>query len=611
MDIELKNRIGEAKAFLEKAGVDMPKLEDMDPVAQMMLVALLGETQKVMDYAEGVTQRLVNHYCTDFIPHELIGAMPAITLARTRCKEVRNVSTVKIGKGSVFAWKEKERKDTLNYIPLFKTMTLPLHRNDDGREGVFQLTHIMLTEDGRQVDLSYAVESMDRPGSLYLGLGCKVEMECLKGLALLVEGTGGVAPERIVVARDGGELEFATAHEMEQVDFAPPFDAQQASGQMFSFMDAWKENMLNMEDAAWLVITDVTTDRDKFKAMAYPECFRNWLDADDFSRFETQDSGYIWLRLDFPKHYVLKKDVKVTPNVIPLVNVEERKVTLSRVMPMAKLNKQEDAFFLSVLNTSLEELNRGFERMSKEVVIRDFDASCYNSGNLYLEARNLYNHFIDDYYAFMEFNDVKNGKALEKLRDSINEIGKAVVEKNKEALARRFDSGTYVMKRKIDDDSVVDVSYIITMGKVGNLPKTGQQLDVRTPGLEQKAEVMVDARGGMDKASADGRYELLRYFALTNDRLYTRMDIDAFIRKEIVREFGIADARRIVIKMGMEGVEGPAHIRRGLYIDLSFKDRTTYEKAMNMGFGVMVQQRITNKACITMPVIVTLHNLEQ
>lgn len=609
MDIELKESIKQAREYLKEVGIDMPKVEDMDPVAQMMLVALLNETGKVKKELEGITEKLEEHYSTDFIPQEKIGAMPAITLARTRCKEVRGGNAVKIGKGSVFAWKGKERKTTLNYIPLFKTITLPLYRYPDRRECVFQLTHDLLKEDGLQVDLN--VENMDRPGSLYLGLGCKVEMECLKGLTLLIQGTGGVAPERIVVEKNGEELDFATAREMEKMDFSPPFDVQQASGQMFSFMDVWKENMLNMEDAVWVVITDGETDRDKFKTMKYPPCFGNWLYDNDFNRFNVHDSGSIWLRLDFPHHFAVKNDVRVIPNVVPLVNVEERKVTLSRVMPMAKLNKQEDSFFLRVLNTSLEGLNRGFEDMSKEVLVRDFDAICYNGGQLYRDARNLYNRFVDDYYAFIEFNEVKNGKALEKLRNSINEIGKAGAEKSKDNVEGKFDSGTYVMKKEIENDSVVSVSYIITMGEAGNLPKEGDLLDVRTPGLEQKAVVMVDAKGGKDKVSADERYELMRYYTLTNDRLYTRMDIDAFLRTEIKKKPLETDASRITIKVGVEGAEGPTHIRRGLYVDLDFKDKTTYEKAVAAGFDVLMQQRITNKACLSMPVFVKLKCQEQ
>ena len=88
------------------------------------------------------------------------------------------------------------------------------------------------------------------------------------------------------------------------------------------------------------------------------------------------------------------------------------------------------------------------------------------------------------------------------------------------------------------------------------------------------------------------------------------MDIDAFLRKEIISEFGLEEFNRIFINISVEGVGGEHGLQRGLYIDLSFKDRTNYEHAVNISFDTLMQQRITNKSCIAMPIIVTLKNLD-
>ena len=50
--------------------------------------------------------------------------------------------------------------------------------------------------------------------------------------------------------------------------------------------------------------------------------------------------------------------------------------------------------------------------------------------------------------------------------------------------------------------------------------------------------MILSGRGGVDKATADEKYELLRYYTLTDDRLFTKKDIEAFIRKEVIRLFG-------------------------------------------------------------------------
>ena len=133
----------------------------------------------------------------------------------------------------------------------------------------------------------------------------------------------------------------------------------------------------------------------------------------------------------------------------------------------------------------------------------------------------------------------------------------------------------------------------------------------KQPSLEQKVSILVAATGGADKATADERYELLRYYALTGDRLYTRMDIDAYLRKEILAEFGKDEFKRIFIKISIEGTGNDKKLQRGLYIDIEFKDRKNYEQARAIAFDRLMQQRIKNKSCIAMPIIVTLTNLDE
>ena len=155
------------------------------------------------------------------------------------------------------------------------------------------------------------------------------------------------------------------------------------------------------------------------------------------------------------------------------------------------------------------------------------------------------------------------------------------------------------------------VTYITTQGRVGNAPRAGEMMDNRRlPGVEQKVEVLVSGMGGSDKATPDERYEQLRYFSLTNDRLYTRMDVDAFLRKEIISEFGKEEFRRIFIKTSIGGAGTKSGLRRGLYVDIEFKDRKNYQHAENIGYDNLIRQKIINKSCIALPIVVTLKNLE-
>ena len=595
MDLELQNKVNDTIEQLKQLSIDDFDFQQMDPIAKMMLVALVYEFQKIYDHIDGLDQRIVERYCTDFIPRQEVEAIPAITLLQPTFKANKDNEGVYVGSGVQFSYKTEQRKQPINYIPLFNNFALPY-------------SEIIVVHQDNEYCKS---GNMYKPNRLWVGIKTNVEIESIKGLSLFIKGTNGITPEHIYTGVDSQELDFATPREMEQVEMAEPFDAQQASGQFFSFLGIWKEFLLNMKEASLLVITDETKSRDLFKPRAYPRMFEHWNLTDTLKQFEMVKP--LWLQIEFPEGYVVPHDCEVTLNVIPVVNVDICSLTLSDHTPIAKLQKQDDSFFLRILETSVASNRQGFGMLNDEVIVRDFDASCYHSGDLYRDLRNLYNRFIDDYYAFMEYNDIKDDKTQKLLRETINKIANnnSIKDPNNKF---KFDSGTYVMKnlRQNQVSSSIKVNYITTQGEIGNLPKAGETMEnKKIPVFNQKVPIIVSAMGGDDKASADERYELLRYYSLTNDRLYTKMDIDAFLRKEIMVVFGKEEFKRIIINMSIDGVGGPTSVQQGLYIDISFKDKKNYERALDISFDKLIQQRIESKSCISMPIIVKLRNLEE
>ena len=596
MDIELQKRINDAVIALGQLSAQPIDFNQMDPVAKMMLVALVCEAQKVQDYADGATERIVERFCTDFIPRQKVEAMPAVCLLRPELKPRPDAAMVTVGSGAVFAYKKPDANTPLNFIPLFNTSMLPY--KDTYLLGYRKLRH------GQQViDVN-----MEKPNRLWVGIRTDVQIDTMQGLSLFIKGTGGMMPEHIYVGPTPQELDFSTMLEMENISMADPFDAQQSSGLFFSLIENWKNCLLNISDGAMLYITDQIVDRDLFKPRQYPKVFQQWLESEVLDFF---DPATVWLRLDFPEGYTVPDDCSVEFNVLPVTNVDVCSLMLTQAQPIAKLQKLDDSFFLRILETSSTAHHQGFNMTGDDSIVRDFDAQCYNNGALYRDVRNLYNRFIDDYHAFIEYNGIKDGEVLRQLRETINKLGKSVGVQND---AFKFDSGTYVMKNmnQYPPSSSTRVSYITTMGRVGNSPRAGEKMEnKKEPALEQKTEVLVSAMGGTDKATADERYEQLRYYALTNDRLYTKMDIDAFLRKELLSEFGKDEFRRIFVKMSIQGAAGGDTLQRGLYIDIEFKDRKNYEHAVGMAYHRLLQQRIRNLSCIAMPINVTLKNLEE
>ena len=595
MDLELEKNINEAIEYLHKISTDQLDFKIMDPIAKMMLVALLHQSQKIKDYVDGISEKIAEKYCEDFIPRKEIEAMPSLAILDVRFKPKKDVEAIQIGSGASFSYKLSDNKQQLNYIPVFNTLCIPY-------QNLYILTPTKLIIGDNQYNIS-----MDNTNSVWVGIETKTEIDTLEGLSILIYGTGGVLPEHIYVGGADYELEYADMHKMEVIEMAEPFDAQQCSNQFFSIIDNWKDALTNMGDKTLLYITDKIKDRDIFKPQTYPKVFKHWLESEILDYFK---GNTIWLRLDFPKDYILSDVVSVSINTLPVSNVDVNNVTLTQTAPIAKLQKQDNSYFLQIIETSTMAHQQGFNISKDEIVIRDFDASSYHEGNLYRDIRNIYNHFIDDYYAFIEYNGIKDGETIKQLRDLINKLSKSV---GTYSPKYNFDSGTYVMKNmnQFPQSSTVKVSFATTMGRLGNTPRSGEVMEnKKLPLIEKDLKVAVSATGGSDKANFDERYENLRYYSLTNDRLYTKKDIEAFLRKEIITEFGAKEYNRILIKMDIAGYGGEAKLQRGLYITIEFKDKKNFDKAIATSFKHRVYQKIVNKSCVSMPINVNLFNLE-
>jgi len=596
MDIELENKIKKAIEHIKNYAIDDVDFNKMDPIAKLMLVAAINEAEKIQDLVESYPERITDRFCSDFIPAEKLKAIPAIGLLNPEFRKGKDSSLISVGNGALFTYRYDPHKMPLNYIPLFNTTLVPHSR-------IYVVTPKRMT-----YDKEVRAITMDRSNRVWVGITTKAEVESLQGVSLLITGTSGILPEHIYVGTENQEIEFATIKEIEDIEMAEPFDAQQASGQFFSFINVWKEFLMNMEDNALLYLTDKVCNRDLFKPRPFPRVFQQWLEDETLDCF---DPSTLWLQMDFPEGYEVPDNCKVTINILPVTNVDVCHVTLTPSAPIAKLQRNEDAYFLDILETSAASHHQGFNMKDEEIIIRDFDASCYHNGDLYRDVRNLYNRFVNDYYAFIEYNGIKDGEVIKQLRETINRIGKSVGERNSKY---KFDSGTYVMRNmnQISPSSSIKVSYITTLGKTGNIPKIGHTMEnKKLPFITQQTLLVTSCMAGADKATADQRYELLRYFSLTNDRLFTKMDIEAFLRKEIMAEFGKSEFKRIFIKISVEGTGGRTSLQRGLYIDIEFKDKKNYEKAVRDSFDKLMKQKIEGKSCISMPINVVLTNLEE
>ena len=186
MDLELQNKVNATIEQLKRLSVDGFDFQQMDPIAKMMFVSLVCEIQKIYDHIDSLDQRIVERYCTDFIPRQKVEAMPAIALLQPTFKPNKDNEGFPIGSGIQFSYKTEQRKQPINYIPLFNTFALPY-------------SEIIIERQDNEYCKS---ANMYKPNRLWIGIKTNVEVESLKGLSLFIKGTNGVMPEHIYTGVD-------------------------------------------------------------------------------------------------------------------------------------------------------------------------------------------------------------------------------------------------------------------------------------------------------------------------------------------------------------------------------------------------------------------------
>ena len=83
------------------------------------------------------------------------------------------------------------------------------------------------------------------------------------------------------------------------------------------------------------------------------------------------------------------------------------------------------------------------------------------------------------------------------------------------------------------------------------------------------------------------------------------MDIEAYVRKELIAIYGKEEFQRISVNVHVEGAAGLVSVQRGLYVDIEFKDKKNYERANAINLSDVIGQMIRIKSCLAMPVKVS------
>ena len=84
------------------------------------------------------------------------------------------------------------------------------------------------------------------------------------------------------------------------------------------------------------------------------------------------------------------------------------------------------------------------------------------------------------------------------------------------------------------------------------------------------------------------------------------MDVETFVRKELIANYGKEEFKRINVNVHVEGAAGKESVQRGLYVDIEFKDKKNYEKACVDNYKIKLEQDILNLSCLSLPIFISL-----
>ena len=207
MDIELERKVAELTEYLKEISTDSLNYQMMDPIARMMLVALLHESQKIQDTIDSVSEKILVHFCENFIPRKNVNAMPAVALVAPSFKKGKDSETTVVNSGVSFTYKNAGSKTAIEYLPLFKNTLIPY-------DEVYVITKNRMTSNTKTIEVS-----MEKDNIVWVGINTKSELESLKGFSLFIKGCDTVIPKKIsVLSNDTTELQFCSMHRLEDID---------------------------------------------------------------------------------------------------------------------------------------------------------------------------------------------------------------------------------------------------------------------------------------------------------------------------------------------------------------------------------------------------------
>ena len=541
MDVKVRNKVAEIQQALEQ---DEQRISLSDPVAKMMLVALAHQSCEIERKMDLTVARLSERFCDQVLLRSNLRAQPAVTVLSIG--NGRECTPYFIDETDVFAYKPAK----CNYRPIFKTRIIP------GRLMACFMNNTLLQPGKPPVQATWP--NNRHKEEIWLALDAAAEVNTLEDSMIAFSHP---LPAEMLVA-EVGDVQIPMSLIME--------DTPRTLNSNFMLMEFWRKSLVYY--GLWLYRFGQCPNKRSLRRSEIPPWIMDSYAQDIIEPFI--GNRYLWIRIKSAKGISLPIDTAILLNCIPAVNYDIQDMKLSYSEPIQRLeNDKTSTFFLDVMQN---------QEQAQEFFIRDFDVCQYDNERIREDISNLYHHYVDDYFAFVDSNSLHDGATLRSLRQSMMQVYDSLDE-YRSGNVRPY-GGTYAIRNPRNNQQPMVLTYFTTNGERGNLLRRGGKL-TSTNAAVGDVEALIDATGGRNKVrDVKTRKELARHIVNSNDRLFTKMDLLQYCKMEFMRAFGEEAISYCNISLSESNVPVDRHMEKCIHVHFQILSESLKEKINNSDF---------------------------
>lgn len=541
MDTKVRNKVAELQRTLEQ---DEQRISLSDPIAKMMLVAIAHQSCEIERKMDETAARLSERFCDQVLQRSNLQAQPA-------------VSVVKVGNGREYAPYYIDENDTFtykaakcNFRPIFKSRIIP------GRIAACFMNNIILQPNSTPIQATWPENR--HKDEIWLAFDAPGEVTTLEDAMIAFSHP---LPTEMLMA-EVGDVQIPMSLAMEE----PP----RTLNSNFMLMEFWKKSLVYY--GLWLYRFGKCSSKRTLHRSEIPAWIMDSYSQDIIEPFI--GNRYLWVRIKAANGISLPLNTAILLNSIPVVNYDIQDVKLSYSEPIQRLeNDKTSTFFLDVVQN---------QEQAHEFFIRDFDVCQYDNERIREDITNLYNHYVNDYFAFVDSNSLHDGATLRSLRQSMMQVYDSLDEYR--SGNNRPYGGAYAIRNPQNNQQPMVLSYFTTNGERGNLLKRGGRL-ASTNAAVGDVEALIDATGGRNKVRDNKtRKELAKHIVNSNDRLFTRIDLLQYCKMEFMRAFGEEAAGYCNISLSEGNIPVNGHIEKSINIHFNIISEALKEEVNNSDF---------------------------